>query len=219
MLHLTLQQSARKVQSRLVGHAIQIGQAELLLMAGQQITSSPLEHSLLQARVLFNALYMAVHVRDNFGNAGPPKGLSIAGLVPPLEGLALLVPAPQAKGKARAPAPKGPVRAKLQLPANAGALAKAPAKANCKGLGKGKGKGNGYQVAKAAAPTEEPVAAPVPPAVPGVAPPAPPAALLQQVPLPPFQPARGPSASASAAPRAGHLADARSRSPARWHTV
>ena len=188
-------------------------------MAGQQITSSPLEHSLLQARTLFNALYTAVHVRDNFGNTGPPKGLPIAGLVPPLAGLGHFVPAPQAKGKARAPAPKGPVQAKLQLPAKAGALAKAPGKANCKGLGKGKGKGNGYQVAKAAAPTGQPVAAPVPPAVPGVAAPAPPAAPLQQVPPLPFQPARGPSASASAAPRAGHLGDARSRSPARWHTI
>jgi hypothetical protein len=54
-------------------------------MAGQWDSSCPLEQNLIDARILFNHLLMAVHIRDNFGisRAGP-----VPGLIPPLVGLA-----------------------------------------------------------------------------------------------------------------------------------
>ena len=144
-------------------------------MAGQQNSSNQLEHSLDQARTLFNALYVAVHIRDNIGNTGPPRGLPVDGRIPRLTGLIHQNPAPPAmgnakgkakgQGQAKAPMPKGQMPARLGLPAKAAAAkaapaakaaaakvaakgaAKALAKANVKGLGKGHGQVNSFPAA------------------------------------------------------------------------
>ena len=148
-------------------------------MAGQQNSNDQLEHSLDQARTLFNALYVAVHIRDNIGNAGPPRGLPVDGRIPRLTGLIHQNPAPPAmgnakgkakgQGQAKAPMPKGQMPARLGLPAKAAPAAKAAAakaaaakvaakgaakalaKANVKGLGKGHGQVNSCPAALPAA--------------------------------------------------------------------
>jgi hypothetical protein len=90
-------------------------------MAGQQASSCPLEQHLIDARLLFNHLLMAVHVRDNFGISSAPP---VPGLIPPLVGLAHGISRPLV----------GLAHAKAPAPIQRGQL-----KGCNKGLGKGKG--------------------------------------------------------------------------------